>query len=151
MIHSSKIDWWLAGLTILGLGGGVAAVLAAAMQGEDAVFPLVLMLLVAALVLWVFSSTQYEISPQHLVMRSGPFRWRINLDSIQQIQPSHNPLSAPALSLDRLRIDYILPNGKERFALISPRDKAAFLQDLQDVVEGLDVDGDQAIRRESKV
>jgi hypothetical protein len=51
---------------------------------------------------------------------------------ITAITPTSNPLSSPALSLDRLRIDY----GKGRSVMISPRDKQGFLGAMESARSG---------------
>jgi hypothetical protein len=51
----------------------------------------------------------------------------IRLDEIESIVPTHDPRSSPALSLDRLRINY-RRRGKLRAILISPADKEGFLR-----------------------
>lgn len=61
---------------------------------------------------------------RELLVRSGPFRWRIAIDGIESIRPSRSPLSSPALSLDRLEITY----GGGRRLLISPEDREGFLE-----------------------
>ncbi|MFQ5610075.1 MAG: PH domain-containing protein [Woeseiaceae bacterium] len=43
------------------------------------------------------------------------------------MQPTRNPLSSPALSLDRLKITY---GPKNRKVLVSPADKESFVQAL---------------------
>ena len=68
----------------------------------------------------------YEIRDTDLLVRSGPFRWKINLEDIRSIQPSHSLISSPALSLDRLEIRY----GSGQVILISPKDHAAFIDQL---------------------
>ncbi|UKE71286.1 PH domain-containing protein [Xanthomonas cerealis pv. cerealis] len=67
---------------------------------------------------WLLLSTAYTIESEVLIVRSGPIRQRIPLDQISDIRPSSNPISSPALSLDRLEIHY----GQKRI-LISPKDK----------------------------
>ena len=49
------------------------------------------------------------------------------LNEIEEITPTHNPLSSPALSLDRLWISYRRA-GKKRAVMISPEDKEGFLK-----------------------
>jgi hypothetical protein len=44
------------------------------------------------------------------------------------VVPTRNPLSSPALSLDRLRIEY----GQGRAIMISPADKGPFLRALEE-------------------
>src|SRR5205807_8834563 len=65
-----------------------------------------------------------------LIVRFGPLSTSLPLDRIVEVFPTHNPLSAPAPSLDRLRINYQRKNGRMWFALISPKDKEAFVRDL---------------------
>lgn len=43
---------------------------------------------------------------------------------VVEITPSRNPLSSPALSIDRLKIQF----GKRKFVLVSPEDKAGFIR-----------------------
>ena len=58
------------------------------------------------------------------------FRWKININDITQIEPTHNPLSSPALSLDRLKI-YYRKDGRVATVMISPKDKEGFLNILR--------------------
>lgn len=72
----------------------------------------------------------YEITSSSLEVRSGTLlHYRIPLASIVRVSPTRNPLSSPAWSLDRLRIDY-LKNGREKAIMISPVDKENFLREL---------------------
>ena len=71
----------------------------------------------------------YEIASTNLVVRCGILRWTIPLASIQRVFPTRNPINGPALSLDRLQVDYV-KDGVTRFILISPKDKLGFLSDL---------------------
>lgn len=83
----------------------------------------VVTVLVIALLFSVFTRTHYTVTDKELRVVSGPFRRSISLSDITSIEPSRNPLSSPALSLDRLKVSY----GKRKFVLISPADKAGFL------------------------
>ena len=58
----------------------------------------------------------------------GPFRWRVPIDAITAITPTRSALSSPALSLDRLRIEY-----GERAILVSPIYKEGFVRALRAV------------------
>ena len=91
----------------LGLYAGVLAL--------GAVFPL-----------WVLVSTRYVLRSDRLDVHSGPLHWRIALREIERALPSHAAWSSPALSLERIRIDY----GRGRSIMISPRDRAMFLREL---------------------
>lgn len=84
---------------------------------------------IAALVIpvWIFIGTSYTFTGRDLVIRSGPARWEIPVASIESITPTRNLRSSPALSLDRLQLDY----GDGQRVLVSPRDKDAFLAELE--------------------
>ena len=77
--------------------------------------------------IWLLLSTRYMLEPRQLRVQSGPFKWHIKVADITSITPSSNALSSPALSLDRLRIDY----GSGRSLMISPRNKEQFLRDIE--------------------
>jgi hypothetical protein len=66
--------------------------------------------------------------PLWTLLRSGPSRWTIPIRDIRSITPTRALTSSPALSLDRLRIEY----SDGRVLLVSPREKETFLRDLQD-------------------
>ena len=80
-------------------------------------------LLVAELFVFelLFRTTYYQIEGDTLVIRSGLIRWRVPIREITSVTPTRNAMSSPALSLDRLRIDYghksilISPENRERF------------------------------------
>jgi Bacterial PH domain len=165
--YPSGQDWWLAltlALTGVGFcGAGVVALGALAARhlvfhpaGLAALVPVAL----GGLVLWQLCATSYEVGAEDLVLRSGPFRWRVPLDAIAEVYPTRNPpahapaltwaqhfrSNHPALSLDRLRVDYHRRGGRADFYLISPRDQAGFLRGLARAVPGLRVSGDHAVR-----
>jgi len=91
--------------------------------------PLVFVVIIGALVLgfflWLTVTTRYVVAEGELIVRSGPSKWVIPLDSIESVTETNNPMSSPALSLDRLEIRHA--NGS---ILISPNDKAEFLAAL---------------------
>lgn len=129
---SSKVDSWLIPVMILAMAGLLAALIAVLVTPT----PWPVRLLVAAvsvavvlLLFAVFRGTHYTITEQELRIVSGPFRWTIPVDEITAIDASRNPLSSPALSLDRLKISY----GKRKFVLISPSDKAGFMRAMEQV------------------
>jgi hypothetical protein len=130
--YSSKIDRWLIVVIALSVATSTGAVLAVSLKGgvpAAVLAGIALLVLVAGigLPLWMLLGTRYEITPERLLVRCGPFRWTVPLREIRAVTPTRNPLSSPALSLDRLRIDY----GRGSSVMISPRDKARFLADLE--------------------
>ena len=128
-VYRSKIDAWLLAVLALAMavslvvtfmtfsaGSPVAWLVAAVTVGVGVGLPL-----------WLLLSTRYTLEPRRLVVQSGPFKWHIAVADITSITPSSNPLSSPALSLDRLRIDY----GRSSSLMISPRNKDQFVRDIE--------------------
>jgi len=102
--------------------------------------------IVIVLVLWILYGTHYTLSGDRLTIRSGPFRWRLDLAAIEEIAPPQTPQSNPALSLNRLAIRY-QHAGRRREIAISPRDRDAFLSDLLARVPGRQREGDRLWRQ----
>ena len=149
MTYRSKKDVWLFGLVwgvVTGLlAGGLLFVLA---PGGDPRLGWALVRAGLAALLGVLLTTyplDYEITGTELVARSGFMRWRVPLADIQEVRPTRSVLSAPAWSLDRLRVEY-LKGGVACALLISPEDQAAFLRDLVDAAPGLELVGDRVVR-----
>lgn len=71
-------------------------------------------------------STYYRIDGHTLVIRSSVFTWRVAIGEIRSITPTRSAVSSPALSLDRLRIEY---GGKT--ILVSPEDPKRFIEALR--------------------
>ena len=123
MTYSSKKDWWLFGL----VWGLVLGLLAVGLFNVLAPFgnPALgweLFRAGAGAMLAVLLTTyplNYEITETELVARSGFMRWRVPLANIQEVAPSRSAASAPAWSLDRLRVEY-LKGGRSRALLVSP-------------------------------
>lgn len=99
----------------------------------------------AAVLLGFAHPVYYMITDFELVVRSGFLQYRVPLASIVEVRPTRNPLSSPAWSLDRLRVEY-RKGTKTRYLLISPEDKTAFLRELASSDAGLEVHGDRVIR-----
>ena len=75
----------------------------------------------------ILRSTYYVIDGDTLVIRSSFITWRIPIAQIRSITPTRSALSSPALSLDRLRIEY----GGGKQILVSPQDKRRFIDALR--------------------
>jgi len=144
-IHTSKKDWWIV-LIIVGTAIVLAVVALQQISTRGFTQPptwitLGAFIFYTAIVSIFAFPVSYEIKPPDLLIRSGLTRSRIPLDAIEAVKPTRNPLSAPALSLDRLQIDY-RKKDKIAFNLISPQDKTAFLKELVEKTEGLQLQED---------
>ena len=134
----SKKDWWILGFIIAMTGLLLQLLLTMYAKGNMAQYPVhtFTYVLTIAVLWWPVWNTQYRIEAEQLVITSMFLTWKIPLSTIQKISPSNNSVSSPALSLDRLRIDY-QKQGKAKFILISPKDKQAFTQALQQAQQSI--------------
>jgi membrane protein YdbS with pleckstrin-like domain len=123
----SKVDSWLVLLVVATGALAIAACAPMIRIGSGGAIAIAagLVALVVGFPAWLLSATHYTLEEQALKIRGGPFRWTIPYRDITDVKPSRSPLSSPALSLDRLRIEY---GGKS--IMISPVDRASFIQEL---------------------
>ena len=131
-VFRSKIDWWLWGVSIVTTGLLLQFLWTMYIEGTMQQYPehALLYVLTMALLWWPILNTRYIVTEQHLVIHSMLFKWQINRSDITKISESHNLISSPTLSLDRLRIDY-QKNGVASHILISSKDKDVFCKLLQ--------------------
>ena len=143
----SKIDRWMVGILLLIPVLQVVTVLYALNSGdrEGVVAALVGLALVAGIYVLLVVPVRYGIASDALLVHFGIVRQRIRFDSIRVVYPTHNPLSSPALSLDRLAIK--TGRGPLRLTLISPLQRDEFIG-LLCTRAGLTWDGKRWARRE---
>ena len=133
MRFESKRDLWLV-LVLRGVPFIVFAAIATAWYGSHrslagpAAGAALLILVEIFFCESLLRSTYYVIDGDTLVIRSSFLRWRVPIAKIQSITPTGNPLSSPALSLDRLRIDY---DGRQ--IMVSPEEKQRFIEALRGI------------------
>lgn len=124
---SSKVDAWLAVVLVAAIVMQIWALVAVLRANPSALVAGMTIVMIAAGILLITSvliRTHYTVSDGALTIVSGFFRWSIPISDITKVTASHNPVSSPALSLDRLRIDY----GSHKYVLVSPKDKDGFLR-----------------------
>jgi hypothetical protein len=141
----SKIDWWL-GLILVALPlVELGALLAALRSGERdaAIATAAGFAMVAAIYGLLLIPVRYGVSNEHLIIRFGVVRRRIALDAIGEVYATHNPLSSPALSLERLAVR--TGAGLSGMSLISPLEREEFLSTLAAKAR-LVRDGDRLVR-----
>ena len=131
MRFESKRDLWL--MLLLRVMPVVVLLIIADiwyMKGRDMHGPFVGVVLLLIVEIFFFESimrsTYYVIEGDTLLIRSGIVRWRVPIRSIRSITPTRSALSSPALSLDRLRIEY---GGKA--VMVSPEEKQRFIEALR--------------------
>jgi len=139
----SKRDGWLVallwGASLLDVA--VAGWILLGLEGAP-VFVAPLLLAAAVFQLHALYTVDYTFAGDALCVRASFFRWRVPLAAIDSVEPTRNPLSSPACSLDRLLLRY----GAKRI-MISPDDRADFLRALAARAPQLEVSGERARRR----
>lgn len=128
MTFRSKVDPWLALVLFASAVAALAGAALALRSGAGWLVPVLIAAVGSALPLWILQSTRYTVGHGHVLVRSGPFRWRIAASSITRIAPTRSSLSSPALSLDRLRIEY---EGGKKSLMVSPLEQAQFVQAVE--------------------
>lgn len=133
-VYRSKVDTWLLVVVAVAMAVSLYANVVIFSTGSSAAWWTAALTvgLGIGLPLWLLLSTHYTLDPRHLLVQCGPLKWRIALAEIRAITPTSNPLSSPALSLDRLRIDY----GQDKSLMISPRNKEKFLLAIETARRG---------------
>jgi hypothetical protein len=122
----SKVDVWIAllivGVVLMDIAFiYIFALSAGGLAERSAVFLTLVGVLV--LVSWLTLRTYYAVVDETLKVVCGPFRWKIPVADIHSVTPTRSLWSSPALSLDRLRIEY----GDGHWIMVSPADKHGFL------------------------
>ncbi len=91
--------------------------------------PFFIDLLLYVSVVYLMVSIKYEINESQLIIHQAMGKIIIDISTIKSIEPTHSILSAPASSLDRLRISY----NKYDDVVISPQRKEEFIRQLQTI------------------
>ena len=94
--------------------------------------PFIIILILHFLLLFMLANIKYVITESQLIIDQSLGKWGkeiIDISTIKSIEPTHTILSAPASSLDRLRISY----NKYDDIIISPRRKEEFISQLQSI------------------
>ena len=131
IIFVSKIDFWLA-LLLWGLSLFTVSVplwqwrRGAHKSLIQTILMTVILFPFAALMLIPFFGTEYTLTNDQLQVDSGFSVQKIELTDIIYIMPTQSMSSAPALSLDRIKISY-----QDEEILISPKDKLRFYREIQ--------------------
>ncbi|MDP2136279.1 MAG: PH domain-containing protein [Candidatus Didemnitutus sp.] len=128
LTYRSKVDLWLVGLVGLAAATPLLAAGWLALQGEFTGFLLltcwggVMVLVIGGLSFPV----RYTLRADHLHIQSGWLHWNVSYSSLRQASLSRNPLSAPAWSLQRVK----LVNATDSVILVSPEDRESFINEL---------------------
>ena len=123
-VFPSRVDGWLIAVLLLAMVSPLAAVW---WVGADMVLALASVLVTLLVCGVLLVPCRYTLESDHLLIRCGLIRQRIPYRDITAITPSRSVWSAPALSLQRVKLSY----GRTSSQLVSPRERAVFIQALQ--------------------
>jgi len=151
MIYPTKKDFWIVLVVFMGglviLIQAVSLIVVKGFSHSETWIICGAATLYFGILLLIAYPVFYEITVSTLEIRSGLLlHYRIPLASIVRVSPTRNPLSSPAWSLDRLRIDYT-KDGRKRAIMISPVDKKNFLRQLVKVAPALESKGNEAMKK----
>jgi hypothetical protein len=93
MVFKSKVDAWLGVLLLLASIAPFAGSYIAWRAGTNWIPHAAIAVVVLLFLLSVLTSTTYTVSQHELLVRSGPFRWRIALKDINRVTPTRSVLS----------------------------------------------------------
>ncbi|USP39512.1 PH domain-containing protein [Acinetobacter sp. XS-4] len=128
----SKVDWWILviflGVTIYILNDILK--LQSTHNIKNNFFDIIIYSILLWLIWTPIINTNYTIDKNYLIIKCTVLKWKIKIKSIQSVEKTYNPLSAPALSLDRLKIKYLDDTGYLKTIMISPKEKDEFIKTL---------------------
>lgn len=124
--YKSKVDWWL----VLILLAVFAFPIVQGIQTKEYLLSAIFAGLI--LLFWILGSTlKYKIQDEYLSV----WTTKIDIKTIRKVYATRNPLSSPALSINRLAIVY----NKYDEILISPEDREDFISELLKVNPSIEV------------
>ena len=127
---SSRIDTLLLAILIVCLVADVAAiglVLVAVKDPLEMTVAVLGCLLLGALLASILVATYYVVDKETLKIVSGPFRVSVDISDISSVTETRSLLSSPALSRERLLIEF----GNKRKIMVSPKDQRRFLKAIK--------------------
>ena len=128
MIRSSKIDIWIALLLVAGplILVNLGIYLHKTGEEQNSLICISAGMLIGV-VTWILAfPCQYTLEDKSLLAQAGILKWRIPYAEIQTVELSNSILSGPALSLQRIEVQY--DRGR---ILISPNERDLFLKELR--------------------
>lgn len=130
-VYKSGVSWWLWALVAIPV---IITSVVTVMDGDWTA--MLIHALVALFVGHLFFTTYYTVEGNTLNVKSSVLiNIKIDIATIRKITETNNPLSSPALSLDRLWIDY----GKNGAVMISPEDKEGFIRHILQINPSIEV------------
>lgn len=125
-IFRTRIDAWLVILVGIAIASCfVQAWSLSSVSPGGSIAAAAIGILSLVIVLTVTVPCRYTLKGDHLFIQCGVIRKRIPYAQIHRVEASSSPLSAPALSLRRVKIVY-----GQSFQLVSPQERDRFIEEL---------------------
>jgi hypothetical protein len=148
MTYKSKKDTWLivviATSTLVNVFAGAALILFAPAIWVR--FIGLVMMFASMITILLTTPVSYTIDRDSLHVRAGYKHWTIPIQNILAARPSRDWLASPALSMDRLEIEYKDWEGTS-LLLISPKRTDQFLDELARLDSELILAGSRLYRK----
>lgn len=125
MVFKSKVDIWMAIIFIF----VPISIIYGVITEPSAVLLLVTAFIIVLLCI-LFFGTKYVIEKDELIVYGGIYKKRIPIKQIHSLRPSKNPLSAPAMSIDRIEITF---DPNIQVILVSPKERELFVKKLLEI------------------
>jgi len=133
-VFNTKYDWWIVALIVVPILllflYGIKKLAICDCNNTGAWYLMGISLAMAVIIRIFAWPVNYILKADKLIVKSGFFRIPISYEAIKSVEPSRNPVSSPAWSLNRLKIEYE-KKGKKKWILISPKDREVFLETLK--------------------
>lgn len=125
-VFKSKIDVWL--LLVIYVPVTIAIVTGIIDQKWEM---LAINIFIVIVVTYLFTGTKYIINNNTLYIKIGAIQIeKLDIHKLKKIEKTFNPLSAPALSLKRLKLSYGESFG---YTLISPKEREQFINAILEI------------------
>lgn len=125
MVFKSKVDIWMAIIFIFIPISMIYGVIT-----EPSAVLLLVTVFIIVLLCILFFGTKYVIEKDELIVYGGIYKKRIPIKQIRSLRPSKNPLSAPAMSIDRIEITF---DPHIQVILVSPKEREQFVKKLLEI------------------
>jgi hypothetical protein len=122
----SKVDTWIGAMVLVPPIAAMVTISTAHDHAQTMIGWSVLAMY-GAILFGLAVPLRYVVSADELLVQSGRMRIRIPWTDVRSMEPSRDPRSSPALSLDRLAVHYVNARGEHARVLISPERRADFL------------------------
>ena len=100
---------------------------------------------VEGLFVWMLIKTRYRLSCDRVWIESSDFEINLAISDILTVTPSQELTSSPALSRDRIKLEY-LHQGRKASVLISPKNRDLLVKEIQRRDSGLKPVQDRLVR-----